>query len=324
MLFRNSVRLLMENFKNVYKILLYKFVVGLITSALYCAMLLPELTELANSAQMREVISTLKELFTAFFSANASGLSAAKDALLGADGALHGLFALIVSRAMEIALTTVGCVLVYLLGRMADTVCYFTVGSVLNDKMSTYAETPFRSAYVANFGRASVYALVYVPVAFLMDVAAIGVCYLLLTSVNIFAALFFSMSVIVLEQSLKMTFTGRWMPALTADGKRLKDSLRCEDKTEKKQRPKLFATYVATVYAIIIVNVVAAACTFGSALLLSVPASYLLFVCVQYVHYYTVKGKKYFITYERIASNPDRGDREHFFNYVDEDKSSEV
>lgn len=314
----------MENFKNTYKILLYKFVVGLITSALYCAMLLPELAEISDSVQMREVISVVKELFTAFFSANASGLSAAKDALLGADGALHGLFALVLSRAKEIVLTTVGCIFVYLLGRMADTVCYFTVGSVLNDKMSTYAETPFRSAYVAHFGKASVYALVYVPVAFLMDVAAIGVCYLLLTSVPIFAALFLSICVIVVEQSLKMTFTGRWMPALAADGKRLKDSLRCEDKTERKQRPKLFATYIVTVYVVIIVNVVAALCTFGSALLISVPASYLLFVCVQYVHYYTVKGKKYFITYERIASNPDRGDRENFFNYVDKDEESEV
>ena len=73
---------------------------------------------------------------------------------------------------------------------------------------------------------------------------------------------------------------------------------------------------MVTVSGVIILNVIAAVCTFGSALLITVPASYMLFICVQYVNYYTIKGKKYFITYDKIASNPDRGDREHFFDYI--------
>ena len=108
------------------------------------------------------------------------------------------------------------------------------------------------------------------------------------------------------------------MPAMTSDGKRLKDVFRLRNKAERKQRVKAFATYVVSVYVVIIVNVIGAVCTFGSALLITVPASFMLFVCLQYVYYYTVTGKKYFITYDRIASNPDFGDREHFFDYIDE------
>ena len=74
---------------------------------------------------------------------------------------------------------------------------------------------------------------------------------------------------------------------------------------------------------VIIVNIIAGVCTAGSALLLSVPASYMLFICLQYVYYYTAKGKKYFITYEKIATNPDHGDRAHIFDYIDEVKTSE-
>ena len=39
-----------------------------------------------------------------------------------------------------------------------------------------------------------------------------------------------------------------------------------------------------------------------------------------------IKGKKYFITYDKIASNPDRGDREHFFDYItqEETKTQEI
>ena len=62
----------------------------------------------------------------------------------------------------------------------------------------------------------------------------------------------------------------------------------------------------------------AAIFTFGSALLITIPTSYLLFVCEQYVNYYTMQGKKYFITYEKIETNPDHGDSEHFFEYIEE------
>ena len=39
MRFRNSIRLLMENFGNVYKMLLYKLVVGIIFAALSAALI---------------------------------------------------------------------------------------------------------------------------------------------------------------------------------------------------------------------------------------------------------------------------------------------
>ena len=105
---------------------------------------------------------------------------------------------------------------------------------------------------------------------------------------------------------------------MTTDGKKLGEAIRYTNKKEKKQRSKVFSSYVITVYVIIILNVIAAICTFGSALLITIPMSYLLLICEQYVHYYTMKGKKYFITFDRIATNPDHGDSEHFFKYIEE------
>lgn len=317
MLFRNSIRLLMENFKNVYKILLYKCIVSLVSGALFAAMILPELMEIVNSAEMQALTSDLSALFKSFFAANAENLEAAKASIFGVEGTLNGLIRLVLSKMTAIVLTAVGCVVVYLLKRFAETLCYFAVGSTLNDKMSAYAETPFSAAYVPNLGKASRYALAYVPAVFLIDSITIGAVLFLLTKLNIFPALFLSVTLVVMMQASKLTFTGLWMPSMTADGKPLKRSF-TYDKTERRQLPKIFSTYVVTVYAVIALNVIAAVCTFGSALLITVPASYFLFICVQYVNYYTIKGKKYFITYDRIASNPDRGDREHFFDYIDE------
>ncbi len=318
MLFRNSIRLLTENFKNVYKILLYQFVVGLVAGALCVAMILPELTELINSSPVQGLLTELKAFFTALFAANAEELEHVKENIFGDSGALRQLSDLLLSKTTGIVLAAVGCLIVYLLKRFADTLCFFAAGGVVNDRMSTYTETPFSASYVKNIGKACRYALVYVPIAFVFDVLALGVCFVAFRLLGILAALSFSMTVIVLMQAFKLTFTSRWIPSMITDGMRLRNSLRSEDKTERKQRAKIFSTYLVSVYGVVIVNVIAAICTFGSALILTVPTSYFLFVCEHFVHYYTIKGKKYFITFERIASNPDRGDREHFFDYIED------
>ena len=91
MFFSNSIRLLFENFKNSYKILLYKVIVSLISTALCCAMLLPELNDIMESWAMQDFIADCKALFTAFFSANAVDLSVVKQSLFGAEGTLATL-----------------------------------------------------------------------------------------------------------------------------------------------------------------------------------------------------------------------------------------
>ncbi len=322
MLFRNSINVLMENFKNVYRIMAYKLIVSLITSALCCVIVLPGLLDILSSAPVTAFVAEIKKFFPALFAADAAALATIKDNLLGADGILRSITNLLVSQSTGIVLSVIGCLGVLLLKRFIDTLCYFSIGDILNDRMSSYSETPFFSSFVANLGKASRFALFYVPVTFLFDLVCVLLGYLLISYVNLFLALFLFLLLTVLVQTTKLTFTGRIMPAMTADDKGLFESFHYVDETEKKQRTKLFSNYLVAVYTVLIVNVVAAICTLGSALLLTVPASYLLFICVQYVNYYTIKGKKYFITYDSIASNPDRGDREHFFDYIEETASA--
>lgn len=323
MRFRNSLRLLIENFKNVYKLLAYKIVIGLIAGALTCAFVLPELMRIIRSDALQQVLEDGKRFITAFFELDAKPLNKARDALFGDNGSFKALIDLLASMQLEIILVCVGCVVVYLLKRFTDTLCHFATGKILNDKMATYADTTFSSAFISSLGKASVYAVVYVPVVFLFDVITIAICVLMLKFLPVLLALFLSMTLIVVCQSLKLTFTSTWLPAMTTDDMRLRDALRAKSEFEKKQKAKVFSTYLVTVYLILIVNIIAALCTFGSALLITVPASYYIFICQQYVNYYTMQGKKYFITYEKIEANPDHGDTEHYFSYIDDESKSD-
>ncbi len=314
----------MENFKHVFKLLWAKLIIGLVAAALCCAFVLPELLEIWKSEEVRGLIKNLKEALKVLFSADPEAMEEIKEKLVGEDGSFRQVVRLLVSMRLEIILTCIGCAVVYLLKRFAETVCHFTTGSMLNDKMAAYAETSYSTAFVANLGKASVYSLVYVPVVFIFDIITLAVAYLVLSLTSIVVGMFCAFTILACGQALKLTFTSSWLPAMTADDKKLSEAIRNKDKNEKKQRTKVFATYLVSVYFIIIVNVMAAICTFGSALIISVPASYFFLICLQYVNYYTLKGKRYFLTYEYIASNPDCGDSEHFFSYISEEEKSNV
>ncbi len=322
MRFRNSLRLLMENFKHVYKILLSRLIIGLIAAALCAAFVLPEVMRIWNSEAVQGLWKSVKAFGRelASFTFVASEMESLKAEILSGGKQVARLLS---SMTLEIVLTIVGCLLVYLVKRFAETVCYFTTGSMLNDKMATYAESPYGATLVAGLGKASVYSLVYVPLVFVYDVVMLAIAWGLLSTLPIFVALFGVTTEIVCLQALKMTLTGHWMPAMTADGYGMRKAMRALDKNERKQRFKSFSTYLVSVYFIVIINVIAAICTFGSALILTVPSSYFFLICMQYVQYYTVKGKKYFLTYEHIATNPDHGDSEHFFEYIGEENTED-
>ncbi len=321
MRFRNSLRLLMENFKHVYKLLLSRVIIGLVAAALCTSFVLPELLKLWEEDAVQALWSSVKSFVShlATFSFTDGEMEAIRQEVIDSGRQVKTLLS---SMTLEITLTAIGCLLVYLVKRFAETVCYFTTGSMLNDKMSSYAESGYATTLVANLGKSSVYALVYVPLVFLYDVLTVGLVWGLLTVLPLFMALFSCMTLVCCMQALKLTLTSSWMPALTADNLPMRKAMRCFTKSERKQRFKTFSLYLVSVYFIVIINVIGAFCTFGSALILTLPASYFFLICMQYVNYYTVKGKKYFLSFEHIATNPDKGDSEHFFEYMEQPATS--
>ena len=140
-----------------------------------------------------------------------------------------------------------------------------------------------------------------------------------LSTTYVLFAVFLSITIVVVLQSLKMTWIGNWMPAMIAEKDALTKSMEEVNKA-KHFVGKMFSTYLVTCYFVVLLNVAATVFTFGSALLITLPASFMLVICVQFVHYYTVRGRKYFISFDRIATNPDKGDREHIFEYIDATK----
>lgn len=319
MRFINVLRLLMKNFKQVVYLFISKAITALVVIALCAAFILPELLEIVESSAAQALYKDFMQILPFHLEGGAPyDPVRAINEIFQTGGSLSQFWTFLVSESVNFIPAIVGCVLVYLVKCFVDEVVHFTVGRTLNDKMATYAETPFGTAFVANLGKASNYAWLYALVTVVTDGVALGLIVVFLRFVPLVLALFLSMTAIVALQALKMTLTGSWMPAMTTDDRSLKGAIADKEVFSKSYFSKTYMLYIVLVYLVIILNVVAAVCTCGSALLLTVPMSYLLFISAQYVNYYTMQGKKYFITYERIESNLDHGDHAHFFDYLEE------
>ena len=78
MVFWNAIRLLLENFKHTYKIMLYKLIVTLVACALACALVLPEVLAIVQSEPALQFADASRSFFSALITANTTALDAAK------------------------------------------------------------------------------------------------------------------------------------------------------------------------------------------------------------------------------------------------------
>ncbi len=319
MRFRNTINLFVENFKNVFKILLFKLIIGLVAGALLCALVLPEVYHIGESAQWIALSEDVKEFFFMLNPGHAGSFEVAAKAIL--NDSLPAFGAFLLSRAGEIVWISVGCLAIFLVARFAETVCLFALGDTLDDKMQTYGNMTFGSSFVKNFGRASRYAFWYAPYTLLFDLATFVLCYVCLSFINVLLGLFLSVIIIAVMQSIKLTVACFWMPAMTADRKSLKEALKTNS-LMKGQFWKTFSVYLVLVYLIFVLNALSVTCTFGSGLILTIPASFALLLTFQYVNYYTILGRKYFITYDTITHDKDRGNSERFFERLQEEEAA--
>lgn len=307
MRFRNALHISIDNFQNVFKLLLYYFVTGLIFSSLIYVILKLSLSVVLNSTEMH----ALKGLVGEFFRSIATGDSERlHDFGTDFQEALKEFLAMLKHHSGSIAGAIVGVCIMYLLSRFASGLAVFAIGNTINDRMSTFSRTSFASSYFKNIGQAALYQLIYVPLCFLFDALMVLLCWFLffytpsfLPNGGFIAILVqsaFAFTAVACLEALKMTLISSWMPAMIADkksvGAALKYSLTC-----KKEFGRRFAAFLVSVYLIFVVNLVFGLCTFGSALLVTFPLSFIFLLSMQFVNYYKLNGRKYFITYEKIV-----------------------
>lgn len=311
MRFRNSFRLLLDNFKNTWALLLFHLITGVITFAVIGVFLDSGLKFLVESAEMDTLRNSLVDIVPVFLGGSGEGFDAELQvAVDNVASAFTALLALVGAHIGEIIFSVVAVAVVYVLGRFFNGLATFAFGDILDNKMSQYSDTPFFAGFFNKIGTAAVYQALYVSLAFVFDALSVVLCYLiffkLFSFFSVLFTLFCSVAFLVAAQAFKLALITDWMPAVITDGKNLPQAVKESFSAGFGRRFRVaFSNFLMACYCILAVNVLFAVTTFGSALLITVPASYIFLICLQFVHYYTTQNKRYFLSYKEIYDGAD-------------------
>lgn len=322
MIFRNAFNLFINNFKLNYKYLLYKIIVAVLTLSLSAALIIPNVSFIFSSAELTTITELIKDFLGAIVKGDAEFLAGFSEKL---STATADLSLLLRSKTTNLVLTLVSAIVIVLISRFLGGMGNFTMGSLLDDRLSCYADTPFRAAFVKNMGKSSLWQLFYAPVTFVYDVLVVCLCYIVfllmlaIIQVSVIATLFalaLSVTMFICSQAVKLAFANCMVPAIITDREKMGKAIHKGFLKSFKNFGKMFSTYLVTGYIIMAVNVVAALFTFGSALLLTIPMSYFLMVCIQFVSYYTFEKKKYFVAADKIIVPDENQGNENFYDNI--------
>lgn len=314
---------MVDNFSLNYKYLLYKIIVCAISVGLAAALIVPNVAFLFNSAELKDLISLIKEFLSALVSGNVEFLNGFPSQFKDCVQALGDL---IVSRTGRFVFVFAAAVVIILIYRFLSGMGNFVFGGLIDDKMSSYAKTSFSSAYIKNLGRAALWQVIYVPVTFVYDVIVLAVCYLfflvLLKIISVAllatsAALMLSITLFLASQAVKLAVFNSMVPAMVSDKQKLSEAFKTGFAHCGKNFGPLFSTYLVTSLIILCMGVGGSICSFGAALLLVVPMSFMMLICIQFVAYYTYSGKKYFLAEDKIVQPKENKNGEDFYDQFD-------
>ena len=318
MKFKHSLQILIDNFSVTYKQLLYKLVIALITFGLSFAILYPIGKMFADLPEIKSLTDGVKAFFTKLIEGDIDEL---RDINIRdkVEVALDSVSELIKSHTTVIALGIIGLILIRFINRFFSSLGNFTAAAVINDKMALRAESPFFITLLRNLKTASLYALMYVPLSFLYDIACVALMYFVVFKLLVFMPLllqiFLFVAAIVFAVTVKLTFASDWMPALIRGKKKPLEAFAYTFSRKNKRTMNVLSNFVILVLIIFAFNVFAVIFTFGVGALITVPASYVVLTCFQLVNYYDREDLKYFLDKKTIIK-PEKEEtitREQFF-----------
>lgn len=301
MRFRHSVNVTVDNFICVFKLLLYRLITGVVLGSVAYVILALGLAAITNSAEAAQLTSLVRTFFEALFTGETEVLGAFQNDF---HEALGNLLVLIGGKSASIIGCVVGLVLIYLLTRFVNGIATVSVGGIVSDRMSTHSHTTFAQSTIKNIGKAALYQVIYVPVCFLYDALTLLACWFFFFYAPSFLpswgfptvvlAVSLTLTAIVLLQSLKMTLVSSWLPAALIDGVPVTAAFRAS-LSEGKGFGTRFINYLVANYAIVAFNVMFAIFTVGSALLITVPLSFLFLLSMQFVNYFAGRNRRFFV-----------------------------
>lgn len=320
MKFKHTFNVFVDNFSVTYKQLLYRLIITAIAGIIlyfgltpFTGALLPELNSLVDS---------VKDFINNLLDGNVNSIPEFKDNVVNAYADLIGL---IQTKTTTFVLSGLLFLLIYIIATWFAALGNYAAACVINDKMSLRSNAPFFGTLIKNLKSACIYSSVYVPLSIVYDLL-IGVgmfffiFYLLNSFLPFFVCIFLFVLIMVLAVAVKMTFASDFLPVLIRGKAKCGAALKYTFSQKNKGTFSVLSNFLIMGLIIIGLNVAALLCTLGVGLLITVPASYLILICFEFVNYYDREEIKFFIDKNTIIKPAKEHalTREEFFRGEDD------
>ncbi len=198
----------------------------------------------------------------------------------------------------------------------------YVIGININEHMSSMLHSGFFSTLFENFKQACKYALyrtlsmlIYNVVVF----AVISLLFFALMEVLEMFALTVIVAVVFVSIALRLTLSGLILPIMICENKGPIEAVKESFKHLKLQDAfNRFFSYLIVSIVVYVLVIISGIVTFNIAYLLTIPLSGIIFKTLRFVDYYTIKCKKYYITFDEIVIPKElRQNDEQLLNKVD-------
>lgn len=290
-----SFKLLLGNFSNVWKLLLYRIICLLCVLGLTTVVFWPIINTLIKENFFVNVQSAFEGLL---FNLNIENL------FVSADSVIKN-FCEIISNNGYVVQTILCAVMLVILFVFLEGYGKFAVHEGVNGYMSSLTKYSFANSYVANFGRATLYSLAslvtIVPINLVIWVGTYLLASSLYSKIGVFAIILAFLVAIVLLSAKNAFFSG-WKTASIVHNSDTFVSLKKGVVATKKRYFRGLSNYLILVIIAMALNLLAVTLTAGVGLLITMPITTLLFIIANQVNYFEAMGMRFYVDNDHIIS----------------------
>lgn len=331
MRFKHAFHVLVDNFATNYKLLIYKIIVLAITIGLTCAVLVPTFNMIANTPEYSQLHAKFTEIWASLSGISTETNETTVDGIKNFINSIHNTYVnfkefikMVLERTEIIVTVTVGIAAVQFINRFLTGIGNYTAGTLVNDRMSLHAKSSFTGSLIKNLGNSSIYSIIYAPLALVYDVIGFTVVGSLLFVIPsnvlpVFLKIFLAAVAILVLYAFKFTLTANWLPALINGKMNNRKAMAYSFNLKGKQAGGIFSTAIVMMVLIMALNVAAVLFTLGAGLLITIPATAMMLLSLQFVNYFDSTHLKYFVDeYTVIGPKKEKPlSREDFFKGED-------
>lgn len=292
MSFKNSIKILLNNFSAVWKVLFYKTIVFIIGLALMAGLVLPNVITIINSLSGTGIVQNTRNILDAFIARVdlTENIEAFKTSL-------EAVSLVLTENAGRLIASYISIGGIFIFSNLLSGMSELVVSDMINADMSANAKYGFSSRFIITLGKnlryQTVRLLTEIPIFIIITYVVWTVFSFLFSYIAVFA-LFFAFVIGILLVSITQVFFCCWLPEITVNKTGSFDAIRMGFKLVKPIYWNLLSSFAFINILLLFTNIMLAFFTCGAGLLISIPMSTLLMVIFRMVTYYDIKNLKYY------------------------------